>query len=157
MEHGLLMENLLDLAHAPFTHTGTFAKGWPVPDAVRFHTQRLLAGAPTLLELIQRKDMLAHHQYTLHQMYHQMYLPPRFRAFTPLRLVCSAACVAQLPLPACCHARGSAWSKPRVCVAFPLERTEPVEMPRLRCKAHTRTAMATWSTAEIMPRQCPLP
>lgn len=44
MEHGLLMENLLDLAHAPFTHTGTFAKGWPVPDAVRFHTQRMLAG-----------------------------------------------------------------------------------------------------------------
>lgn len=26
VEHGLLMENLLDLAHAPFTHTGTFAK-----------------------------------------------------------------------------------------------------------------------------------
>ena len=39
MEHGLLMENLLDLAHAPFTHTSTFAKGWPIPDAVRFHTQ----------------------------------------------------------------------------------------------------------------------
>ena len=31
MDHGLLMENLLDLAHAPFTHTTTFAKGWPVP------------------------------------------------------------------------------------------------------------------------------
>ena len=31
VEHGLLMENLLDLAHAPFTHTTTFAKGWPVP------------------------------------------------------------------------------------------------------------------------------
>jgi hypothetical protein len=44
VEHGLLMENLLDLAHAPFTHTGTFAKGWPVPDAVRFHAQRLLSG-----------------------------------------------------------------------------------------------------------------
>ena len=42
MEHGLLMENLLDLAHAPFTHTGTFAKGWPVPEAVKFHTQVLL-------------------------------------------------------------------------------------------------------------------
>lgn len=27
VEHGLLIENLLDLAHAPFTHTGTFAKG----------------------------------------------------------------------------------------------------------------------------------
>lgn len=35
-EHGLLIENLLDLAHAPFTHTGTFAKGWGVPDAVKF-------------------------------------------------------------------------------------------------------------------------
>jgi chlorophyllide a oxygenase len=44
VEHGLLMENLLDLAHAPFTHTSTFAKGWPVPDAVRFHAQRLLSG-----------------------------------------------------------------------------------------------------------------
>ena len=31
VEHGLLLENLLDLAHAPFTHTTTFAKGWPVP------------------------------------------------------------------------------------------------------------------------------
>ena len=31
VEHGLLMENLLDLAHAPFTHTGTFAKGWGCP------------------------------------------------------------------------------------------------------------------------------
>ena len=30
VEHGLLMENLLDLAHAPFTHTSTFARGWPV-------------------------------------------------------------------------------------------------------------------------------
>ncbi len=35
-EHGLLIENLLDLAHAPFTHTGTFAKGWGVPEAVKF-------------------------------------------------------------------------------------------------------------------------
>ena len=33
VEHGLLMENLLDLAHAPFTHTGTFAKGWGVPNS----------------------------------------------------------------------------------------------------------------------------
>ncbi|CAM6126556.1 unnamed protein product [Calypogeia fissa] len=38
VEHGLLMENLLDLAHAPFTHTTTFAKGWPVPNFVRFRT-----------------------------------------------------------------------------------------------------------------------
>ncbi|MEO0375781.1 MAG: Rieske 2Fe-2S domain-containing protein [Cyanobacteria bacterium P01_A01_bin.17] len=38
VEHGLLLENLLDLAHAPFTHTGTFAKGWSVPDLVRFMT-----------------------------------------------------------------------------------------------------------------------
>ncbi|MGA1602541.1 MAG: Rieske 2Fe-2S domain-containing protein [Prochlorothrix sp.] len=38
VEHGLMMENLLDLAHAPFTHTGTFAKGWPVPPFVRFAT-----------------------------------------------------------------------------------------------------------------------
>lgn len=30
VEHGLLVENLLDLAHAPFTHTSTFARGWPV-------------------------------------------------------------------------------------------------------------------------------
>jgi chlorophyllide a oxygenase len=36
VEHGLLLENLLDLAHAPFTHTGTFAKGWGVPDIVQF-------------------------------------------------------------------------------------------------------------------------
>jgi phenylpropionate dioxygenase-like ring-hydroxylating dioxygenase large terminal subunit len=26
VEHGLLLENLLDLAHAPFTHTSTFAR-----------------------------------------------------------------------------------------------------------------------------------
>lgn len=38
VEHGLLMENLLDLAHAPFTHTSTFAKGWPVPSMVQFRT-----------------------------------------------------------------------------------------------------------------------
>lgn len=31
VEHGLLLDNLLDLAHAPFTHTSTFAKGWSVP------------------------------------------------------------------------------------------------------------------------------
>lgn len=36
MEHGLLLDNLLDLAHAPFTHTSTFAKGWSVPRFV-FH------------------------------------------------------------------------------------------------------------------------
>jgi len=44
VEHGLLLENLLDLAHAPFTHTSTFAKGWPIPDAVKFHAQKLLGG-----------------------------------------------------------------------------------------------------------------
>ncbi|GIL85233.1 hypothetical protein Vretimale_10723 [Volvox reticuliferus] len=44
VEHGLLMENLLDLAHAPFTHTTTFARGWPVPDFVKFHTNKLLSG-----------------------------------------------------------------------------------------------------------------
>lgn len=38
VEHGLLMENLLDLAHAPFTHTTTFARGWPVPRLVKFRT-----------------------------------------------------------------------------------------------------------------------
>eukprot|EP00897_Mesotaenium_endlicherianum_P000607 jgi/Mesen1/10547/ME000083S10057 len=38
VEHGLLVENLLDLAHAPFTHTSTFAKGWSVPSMVRFET-----------------------------------------------------------------------------------------------------------------------
>ena len=44
VEHGLLMENLLDLAHAPFTHVSTFARGWPVPDAVKFHATKLLSG-----------------------------------------------------------------------------------------------------------------
>jgi len=44
VEHGLLMENLLDLAHAPFTHTSTFAKGWPVPDFVKFHASKMLSG-----------------------------------------------------------------------------------------------------------------
>lgn len=44
VEHGLLLENLLDLAHAPFTHTTTFAKGWPVPDFVKFRTARMLGG-----------------------------------------------------------------------------------------------------------------
>lgn len=44
VEHGLLMENLLDLAHAPFTHTSTFARGWPIPDIVKFHTGKLLSG-----------------------------------------------------------------------------------------------------------------
>jgi len=36
IEHGLLLDNLLDLAHAPFTHTSTFAKGWSVPRFVWF-------------------------------------------------------------------------------------------------------------------------
>merc|ERR1712139_679059 len=44
VEHGLLIENLLDLAHAPFTHTGTFAKGWHVPDLVAFKTVEMLGG-----------------------------------------------------------------------------------------------------------------
>lgn len=44
VEHGLLLENLLDLAHAPFTHTSTFAKGWPVPDVVKFNARRMLGG-----------------------------------------------------------------------------------------------------------------
>lgn len=44
VEHGLLMENLLDLAHAPFTHTSTFAKGWSVPDSVKFHASKMLSG-----------------------------------------------------------------------------------------------------------------
>jgi len=38
VEHGLLVENLLDLAHAPFTHTTTFARGWMVPSFVKFRT-----------------------------------------------------------------------------------------------------------------------
>ncbi|CAN6440446.1 unnamed protein product [Victoria cruziana] len=38
IEHGLLIDNLLDLAHAPFTHTSTFAKGWSVPSLVKFLT-----------------------------------------------------------------------------------------------------------------------
>lgn len=45
VEHGLLMENLLDLAHAPFTHTSTFAKGWSVPDSVKFHARNVLSGS----------------------------------------------------------------------------------------------------------------
>uniref|UniRef100_A0A7S0DGW1 Pheophorbide a oxygenase domain-containing protein n=1 Tax=Amorphochlora amoebiformis TaxID=1561963 RepID=A0A7S0DGW1_9EUKA len=45
VEHGLLMENLLDLAHAPFTHTSTFAKGWSVPDSVKFHAANMLSGS----------------------------------------------------------------------------------------------------------------
>lgn len=44
VEHGLLIENLLDLAHAPFTHTSTFARGWPVPDAVKFQLLTALGG-----------------------------------------------------------------------------------------------------------------
>ncbi|KAL8517503.1 hypothetical protein ACS0TY_015667 [Phlomoides rotata] len=38
VEHGLLLDNLLDLAHAPFTHTSTFVKGWSVPSMVKFLT-----------------------------------------------------------------------------------------------------------------------
>lgn len=45
VEHGLLLENLLDLAHAPFTHTSTFAKGWPIPDVVRFRAAEVLSGS----------------------------------------------------------------------------------------------------------------
>ena len=44
VEHGLLMENLLDLAHAPFTHTTTFARGWPIPERVKFRAAQLLGG-----------------------------------------------------------------------------------------------------------------
>ena len=45
VDHGLLLENLLDLAHAPFTHTSTFAKGWPIPDSVKFNAAQLLGGS----------------------------------------------------------------------------------------------------------------
>jgi chlorophyllide a oxygenase len=38
VEHGLFLDNLLDLAHAPFTHQGTFAKGWTAPEMVKFLT-----------------------------------------------------------------------------------------------------------------------
>ncbi|KAK4429645.1 Chlorophyllide a oxygenase, chloroplastic [Sesamum alatum] len=38
VEHGLLLDNLLDIAHAPFIHTSTFAKGWSVPSLVKFFT-----------------------------------------------------------------------------------------------------------------------
>jgi chlorophyllide a oxygenase len=44
VEHGLLIENLLDLAHAPFTHTSTFARGWAVPDIVSFQAGKMLSG-----------------------------------------------------------------------------------------------------------------
>jgi chlorophyllide a oxygenase len=39
VEHGLLLDNLLDIAHAPFAHTSTFAKGWSVPRYL--HTYQL--------------------------------------------------------------------------------------------------------------------
>ncbi|XP_055830075.1 chlorophyllide a oxygenase, chloroplastic isoform X2 [Solanum dulcamara] len=39
VEHGLLLDNLMDLAHAPFVHTSTFAKGWSVPSFVNFLTR----------------------------------------------------------------------------------------------------------------------
>lgn len=45
VDYGLLLENLLDLAHAPFTHTSTFAKGWQVPDIVNIHTADSLGGS----------------------------------------------------------------------------------------------------------------
>lgn len=38
VEHGLLLDNLLDLAHAPFTHSATFAKAWAIPSLVEFFT-----------------------------------------------------------------------------------------------------------------------
>ncbi|XP_011074848.1 chlorophyllide a oxygenase, chloroplastic [Sesamum indicum] len=38
VEHGLLLDNLLDVAHAPFTHTSTFAKAWSVPSLVKVLT-----------------------------------------------------------------------------------------------------------------------
>lgn len=41
VEHGLLLDNLLDLAHAPFTHTSTFAKGWSVPRYLYTYTLHL--------------------------------------------------------------------------------------------------------------------
>lgn len=43
VEHGLLLDNLLDLAHAPFTHTSTFAKGWSVPryTYLSYHFEKL--------------------------------------------------------------------------------------------------------------------
>lgn len=44
MEHGLLVENLLDLAHAPFTHTSTFARGWPVGRGQTGLLHRVVAG-----------------------------------------------------------------------------------------------------------------
>eukprot|EP00241_Pyramimonas_parkeae_P001062 CAMPEP_0114247160 /NCGR_PEP_ID=MMETSP0058-20121206/12872_1 /TAXON_ID=36894 /ORGANISM="Pyramimonas parkeae, CCMP726" /LENGTH=583 /DNA_ID=CAMNT_0001360443 /DNA_START=154 /DNA_END=1905 /DNA_ORIENTATION=+ len=44
VEHGLLIENLLDLAHAPFTHTSTFAKGWSIPDLVNIKMNGALVG-----------------------------------------------------------------------------------------------------------------
>mmetsp|Transcript_9484 Transcript_9484/g.25790 ORF Transcript_9484/g.25790 Transcript_9484/m.25790 type:complete len:581 (-) Transcript_9484:13-1755(-) len=44
VDSGLLVENLLDLAHAPFTHQGTFAKGWSVPDVVQFTASAALSG-----------------------------------------------------------------------------------------------------------------
>lgn len=44
IEHAVLVQNLLDLAHAPFTHAATFARGWPVPEAAAFKALELLSG-----------------------------------------------------------------------------------------------------------------
>ncbi|XP_039069126.1 chlorophyllide a oxygenase, chloroplastic-like [Hibiscus syriacus] len=38
IEHGILLDNLLDVVHAPFVHTSTFARGWTVPSSVKFLT-----------------------------------------------------------------------------------------------------------------------
>mmetsp|Transcript_31599 Transcript_31599/g.53083 ORF Transcript_31599/g.53083 Transcript_31599/m.53083 type:complete len:243 (-) Transcript_31599:367-1095(-) len=46
VEHGLLVENLLDLAHAPFAHTSTFAKGMSgmFSDMIKSNVKGPLAG-----------------------------------------------------------------------------------------------------------------
>lgn len=51
VEHGLLLDNLLDLAHAPFTHTSTFAKGWTVPRFVLPSKEYY----PSLFEYLQKQ------------------------------------------------------------------------------------------------------
>ena len=56
VDHGLLVENLLDLAHAPFTHTTTFAKGWHVPGERLLGGRWLAAWAPRLTGLTVLED-----------------------------------------------------------------------------------------------------
>ena len=84
VEHGLLVENLLDLAHAPFTHTSTFARGWPV----RRHASSAAAAAARVCSGTE----------CFHPALRQSFPPP------PVGL-CPAALGDAPPTPARTHAR----------------------------------------------------